>query len=84
MVICISYLTRNAQAKSVQCWASVGTMLGQRRKRWANIVPALAESLCLLGYQMSSLTVCHGITLRGTVLNFYIIPMWIKSIKHEK
>ena len=34
---------------SQQTRANVRTMLDQRRKRWANNVPALAECLCLLG-----------------------------------
>ena len=29
--------------------ANVGTMLGQRRRRWSNIVPTLAERLVFAG-----------------------------------
>ena len=42
------YLTRtrtNGQSRS----SNVGSMLGQRRRRWANIEPTLGEQQCLLG-----------------------------------
>ena len=35
--------------------ANVGTMLGQRRRRWANIVPSLAERLVFAGTRNESI-----------------------------
>ena len=39
--------------------ASVGTMLGQRRRRWANIVPTLSERLVFSGWLFSVQTDQH-------------------------
>ena len=58
MSLLLTQLTRDVQPMLVQCWASVGntrrspnvgTMLVQRRRRWANIVPTLAERLVFAG-----------------------------------
>ena len=35
--------------ETMRQWPNAGTMLGHRRRRWTNIVPALSERLCFLG-----------------------------------
>ena len=35
--------------KGMRCWANVGLMLAQRRRRWANIKPASAQRLVFAG-----------------------------------
>ena len=42
-------------------WPNAGTVLGQRLRKWANIVPTLAEHLVLLGYRNPYITLLRNI-----------------------
>ena len=39
-------------------WPNTGLMLARRRRRWANISPALGQRVCLLGYCCAKLKGC--------------------------
>ena len=51
VVECNATLPRNVKCPldNERRLANVGAMLGQRRRRWANIVPTLAKRLVLAG-----------------------------------
>ena len=44
----IAQVVLGAHSANTRRWSSVGSMLGQRRRRWANIYPILGRVSCLL------------------------------------
>ena len=56
-VIYVAFFQSNYPA-STRHWDSVGLMLGQRRRRWANIKPTLSQCIVLAGYQA---TISEGV-----------------------
>ena len=49
--------TRNTIPANTRRWPSVGLMLDQRRRRWANINPALGQRPVFAGILLLTLTV---------------------------
>ena len=44
-----TYLHVSSNPANTRRWGNVGFMLGQRRRRWANIKPTLAQRLVFAG-----------------------------------
>ena len=46
------FIKKHPLPVSLRHWPDVGIMLGRRRRRWPNIIPALGQRLMLTGYSL--------------------------------
>ena len=53
-------------------WPNVGLKLGQRRRRWPNINPALGQFIVLTGMYVEPFSICNCTTTKNVFFSDYI------------